>query len=392
MQHKKIALKIIEETLNELDSPKGSLLSALQKLHRASSIIENQDIEKWCAIQLGDATYTYPLSKLVELINNTSDTDSPEYLTKRNKILDNLEEIGLKPDIHYRTEELAIKANKSGGTYKSIGFIIEKYQDLIRLKKGNDGTYYKLNLSNHINYIKNKTHQFSTQLYKELKFSGTVSNCFDILKEAVEDKLLDLNPSIAEQLMLTFNSISGKSEEWSQALTTCRRLLESLADELYPASDQKHNGRPVGQTQYVNRLWAFMDVSIQSSSNKDLAKAHVDFLGSWLEKLNKITNKGVHSDLEKLEATKAIFHTYLLIADILEYIIPSTASQEKVDINTASLDELEALLDISRKIAKEMIKTRVRDGHLDLENIAAIQGVGKKTLTTIKEVFGLGET
>lgn len=393
MQQRKVALQIIEDALKELDSPKGSLLSAVQKLHRAAIIIEDKDIEIWCAIQLGDVTYTEPLNNFITYYLENKDTEKKEFQKGVNAHIQELKKLELKPDIHFTTEELNIKADKHGGGYSSIGFITERYLDLVRLKKGNDNTYYKHNLDNHINYIKKKTHSTAVKLYKNLKFSGTVTNCFDLLREAVEDKLLDLNPAIAEQLMLAFNSVSsGKSEEWSQALATCRRLLESLADELYPASDQKYNGRSVGQTQYVNRLWAFMDLSIQSSSNKELAKAHVDFLGSWLEKLNKITNKGVHADLERLEATKSIFHTYLLVADILEYVKDTPSLASKPDINTASLDELEALLNISRSIAKEMIKVRVRDGRLDLENIAAIQGIGKKTLATAKEVFGLADS
>jgi hypothetical protein len=169
--------------------------------------------------------------------------------------------------------------------------------------------------------VRKKAHELASQIYNQLKFSGTVSNCFDILKNAVDDKLLDLNPAIAEQLMLAFKSISSdKEEEWSQALTTCRRLLEGLADELYPASKEKFNGRTVGQGQYVNRLWAFMDGAIQSESNKDLAKAHIDFLGSWLDKVNKLTNKGVHAELDRIEAVKSVFHTYLVVADLLEYV------------------------------------------------------------------------
>jgi hypothetical protein len=209
------------------------------------------------------------------------------------------------------------------------------------------------------------------------------------MKDVVDDRLLDLNPAIAEQLMLAFKSISSdKEEEWSQALTTCRRLLESLADELYPASNKKFNGRPVGQTQYVNRLWAFMDNAIQSDSNKALAKAHIDFLGSWLEKVNKITNKGVHADVEHLEAVKSVFHTYLVVADLLNYLDKS-ATNTKPDINKATLDELEALLNVNRGVAKEIIKTRVREGKLDLDTLLNIQGVGAKTLEKAKEEFGV---
>ena len=42
-------------------------------------------------------------------------------------------------------------------------------------------------------------------------------------------------------------------------------------------------------------------------------------------------------------------------------------SVSKPDINKATLDELEALLNINRTIAKEIVKARVREGKLDLD-------------------------
>lgn len=389
MPQKKIALKIIEESLKELESPKGSLLSAIQKLQRASDIVNDEDKKLWCSIQLADTKYVVPLKNLGAFLVEHQDSESEAYQKGIIAQIKILEALNLNEDIHYCNEEINIKLDASGGGYVNIGFIEERYADLVRLKKGNDGTYYKNHLNNHINYVKKKAHELASQLYNQLKFSGTVSNCFDLMKNEVDDRLLDLNPAIAEQLMLAFKSISSeKEEEWSQALTTCRRLLESLADELYPASKNKFNGRPVGQTQYVNRLWAFMDGAIQSDSNKELAKAHIDFLGSWLEKVNKITNKGVHADVEKLEAVKSVFHTYLVVADLLKYL-DKTASGLKLDINTATLDELEALLNVNRNVAKEIVKTRVREGTLDLEILSSIQGIGPKTLNTAKEEFGV---
>jgi len=67
MKEKKEALKLIEETLNELESLNGSLLTAIQKLARVALILDNQDIHIWCQIQLGDKVYTNPLTKLIRL-------------------------------------------------------------------------------------------------------------------------------------------------------------------------------------------------------------------------------------------------------------------------------------------------------------------------------------
>lgn len=130
-----------------------------------------------------------------------------------------------------------------------------------------------------------------------------------------------------------------------------------------------------------------MDDAITSDSNRELAKTHVDFLGSWLEKTNKITNKGVHAEVQQLEAVKAIFHTYLVIADILEYLGSGQKQNVKPDINSATIDELEALLDINRATAKEIIKARVQYGKLDKSELLKIKGVGKKAVEKAMSAF-----
>ncbi|CEP35745.1 MULTISPECIES: ComEA family DNA-binding protein [unclassified Halomonas] len=388
MQEKKIALQVVEEALKELESSKGSILSAIQKLQRASSIVGDDEKRLWCSIQLADAIYVGPLKDLADFLVEHQDPSTSEYQEGLSKHIKALGKLGLIHEVHFTNEELNIKLNSAGGGYANIGFVEERYADLVRQKSGNDGTYYKSPLNNHLNFVKKKAHELASLLYKQLKFSGTVSNCFDLLKNAVDDKLLDLNPVIAEQLMLAFKSVStGKEEEWSQALTTCRRLIEGLADQLYPATNDKDKGRSLGQAQYVNRIWFFMDTSIESKSNRELAKAHVDFMGSWLENINKISNKGVHAELGQLEATKAVFHTYLMIADILDYLEEKPQPNNKKDINLATIDELEALLGVNRNIAKEIFKHRIKEGGLDCASLAKVGGVGPKIIQKIKQEF-----
>ncbi|WAT88512.1 ComEA family DNA-binding protein [Delftia acidovorans] len=390
MTQKIEALRLLEESLKELESPKGSIYSAVQKISRAATLLGNEEIQIWCAIQHGDSRYISDLQEFLSYLKSEPDISSDEFKVNYRAFLKKLKEIGLKEEYHFTNEELNIKASESGGGYVSIGFVEEKYADLVRTKKGNDRTYYKNNLFNHLSYVRKKSHEFASNLFNQLKFTGTISNSFDILRTAIDDKLLDINPSLAEQLMLAFRSVSSeKNEEWSHALTTCRRLLEGLADQLRPVSNEPFKGRSLGQAQYVNRLWAFMDTAIESDTNRDLAKTHVDFLGAWLEKINKITNKGVHTEVKQLEAIKAVFHTYLSIADLLDYLDDSQKSITKPNINSATIDELEALLDINRTTAKEIIKTRVKHGNLDSAMLSKIPGIGPKTLEKAINVFSI---
>ncbi|MGN4539973.1 ComEA family DNA-binding protein [Bacillus cereus group sp. MYBK95-2] len=384
-------IKLLEDSLDQLENQKGSVLTGVQKLSRAAKILDDKDTVIWCEIQLGNKQYTTDLIKLVTLFREHGEDGrlSGDPLEESYRIMDELEAEGLKDEIHFSIEELSIKLNKRGGGYKGIGFIEERYNDLVRLKSWNDGTFYKSSLITHISYVKRVAHEKVTALYTKIAYTDSAQTAFDILKNEVDDRLLDLNPELAEQLMLAFKSVSTDNpEEWSQALTTCRRFIEGLADELFPPISEEVDGRKLGKTQYINRLWAFMDNSIESKSNKDLAKAHVDILGVYLQRIHKLSNKGVHAELEREEAVKTVFHTYLMVADILKYLDPSySTKEEQLNIHKASLDELESLLGVPRSIAKEIVKVRVREGELTPEILGKIKGVGSKTLSLAQEEF-----
>lgn len=389
------ALKIIEEGLKELESPKGSVAVGVKKLSRAAKLLNEDEIIAWTQLHLGNQEYTTALEnffKKVEIeAENLINKNQPVKVNATdglfNKELKKINDLHLP--ITKLNESYGFKTNPKAGGFNSVDFIESILNTLIKEKNGNDGYHFQNPLQAHITYIKKYAFIYLTELHEKLKFSGTITSSFDILKNAVDDRLLDLDPEIAEQLMLAFKSVSSSNkEEWSHALTTCRRLLESLADKLYPANELVIGKRTFKQSQFVNRLWQFMNEAIVSVSNRDLAQTHVNFLGSWLEKTNKLTNKGVHVDVSQLEATKAVFHLYLMLADLLDYLDPSATKQTtKPQIATASLDELEALLNVKRDVAKAIVIARVKCNGLTLDQLKEVKGVGPKTLTTAQEVF-----
>jgi DNA uptake protein ComE-like DNA-binding protein len=389
------ALGLLTDVLREAESNKGSVCSVVQKLARAAEIVGDQDSYGWCCVQLGDDEYTSTLKKIVGIMmaaNN--DKSQKEAVNEVAKLMPDLEKKGLKKETIICIEELNIKHNEGGGGYSNIGFVEDRYADLIRQKRGNDGTYYKANLNHYLSYVRKAAHKRATRLYSQLAYSDVPESAFDLLKRAIDDRLLDLSPKLAERLMAIFKAItSNKAEEWSQALTSCRRIIEGLADTLLPAKAGQIKGRALGQEQYINRLWAYMDTAIESETNKDLAKAHVDYLGSYLEKANKLGSKGVHADLKRIEAVKAVFHTYLVVADILDYVQkPHAGTKTAKNIHTASLDELESFLGISRQAAKEIVKLRVEKTTMSPEDLEKIKGIGAATISKAKEIFSFAPT
>lgn len=383
------ALKIVEQGLKELESVKGSVAVAVQKLSRAAKLLEENEIYVWAEYHLANPKYTKPVKDLLDTLDkeHKKEEDQRDY-DKILKLRDGLSNFDIDFEIHIQPS-LDWKASKACGGLNSVDFIEENYNHILKNRKGNDGELYQKNLKWLLDYIKKTAHQYLAELHDKLKFSGTITSSFDLLKNAVDDRLLDLDPEIAEQLMLAFKSVSSNNkEEWSQALATCRRLLESLADKLYPATDENIKGRTFKQNQYINRIWRFMDVSIESKSNKEMAKSHVDFLGSWMSADYTLACKGVHAEVSQLEATKAIFHIYLMLADLLDYLDPSAVSKPtKLKITEASLDEIESLLNVKRDVAKAIVVARVNNKGLTIEQLAEVKGVGPKTVATAKEVF-----
>lgn len=79
---------------------------------------------------------------------------------------------------------------------------------------------------------------------------------------------------------------------------------------------------------------------------------------------------------------------YLLLGDLLEYLDPNAITKaSKPLITEATLDEIEALLNVNRNVAKDIVKARVENKGLTLEQLGKVKGVGPKTLATAKEAF-----
>lgn len=260
------ALKLVEESLSEFESPKGSLSGAIQKLKRVAELVENQHVIAWCDLQQGSSEYKQIGEGYVKAWLKYQEDNDIEKLSAK---LSEFKKLGFsfKDDsfLQELNAEISEKANESSGGFETIGFIEEKYNDLVRTKRGNDNVYYKSNLNKHLNLIRAHGHKYASRIYKTIAFKDAPKTNFDYLKSAVDDRLLDLNPELAEQLMIVFKTVSGASkEELSQSLTTCRRIIEKFADVVFPPKSELHKGRNVGKSQYINRLWAFIDIVIES--------------------------------------------------------------------------------------------------------------------------------
>lgn len=383
---KEKGLLLLEEVIENLENPKFSLFSCIQKLNRIGKLLNEKKLVIWTEIQIGNTLYTSSLKKLIDAFIANEEEETKESKELLDKLKETVEKLGIIVGIDITDEELTAKATITGGGFSNIGYIEDKYHDFVKTKRRNDGTYYTANLSQTLTVVKSIAYKKASFYHKKYAYEHLPESNFEVLKSKVEDVLFDIDPELAEQLMLAFKSVSSKSEEeWSQGLTSCRRFFEKIADNLYPPSDKKINGRSLSKENYINRLWAYMDASIESKSNKDLAKKHVDLLGLYLQSTFKLSNKGVHTNLTRIEAIKTVMHIYLVCADLLDYLDKDKFLDKKPSMYSATLDEIEIVGNVSRKIAKEIIKLRVRKSTITEDDLKEIPGLGIKTLKNLLE-------
>ena len=258
---------LLKQTLRELETPKGSVSAAIRRLLRAATILADREAQTWCHIQLAEPKYVGVLSVLLaKFIASEEDPNNASAKKALDAAYGDVKAAGIKLGRDVTNEELTLKSTPAGGGFANIEFVEERYADLVKLKRWTDGTYYKTSLLETLNYARNRAHAEATRLYAYVAYADTPQTAFDILKRKIDDRLLDVAPVQAEQLMLAFRAVSSDtSESWSQALATCRRVIEGLADILFPPQRTAVRGRELGEKQYINRLWAYMDAAITAS-------------------------------------------------------------------------------------------------------------------------------
>jgi hypothetical protein len=174
--------------------------------------------------------------------------------------------------------------------------------------------------------IERTTHRAFTYLCmveRELSYIGVNADIFERHRLRVESFLSQVSPRVLEQFTAAYRRArEDDAESKTHALTTCRRILESVADVVFPPQaesvvDSTGKSRKVGTDNYVNRLWMFLDSSVSASTHSKLLLATLQDFGFRIDTVYSLANKGVHRDVTQAEVDTCVIQTYLLAGEIL---------------------------------------------------------------------------
>lgn len=155
-----------------------------------------------------------------------------------------------------------------------------------------------------------------TEIYHELLFSELQATLFTATQERVDATLATVGGTALDKIERIADRLrDGDSESVSQGLTTCRRLIDSAADHLFPSSDSDYDmgegaTLKTGQQHVLNRLQAYCH-------QRGLTKSRRDRLRRTLVELYGRCSAGTHAEVDVQEARFVFLQTYIVLGEIL---------------------------------------------------------------------------
>jgi hypothetical protein len=158
-------------------------------------------------------------------------------------------------------------------------------------------------------------HDFVSSIYYEKIFSGFSESIFENHKESIDELLIGKCNDVIEKIPSIFERLSnGDSEAISHALSNCRRIIDSFADAIKPASEEEieidGSTLALDASKPQNRINAYIQLKTNSKSRKQK-------LRQTLSNLYSRVCSGVHSDVSINEAKALFLEVYLFLGEVL---------------------------------------------------------------------------
>ncbi len=163
-----------------------------------------------------------------------------------------------------------------------------------------------------------KYHNFE-QARRVSEWKGKFGDLLGFVADEVVCRLGDHIPELPDKLWAAVHTFeqAETDEQYAQVSATCRRILEFVADRLFPPTEEERNGRKLGPKNYRNRLLAFVEDQTASNTQVEVIASGLDLFAQHVEKLQDLANKGVHAEIQREGARRALLRTVFLFDDIV---------------------------------------------------------------------------
>jgi len=167
-------------------------------------------------------------------------------------------------------------------------------------------------------------HGFVSDVYYAKEFDSLTDSIFERYQREVDALIAQHCGDVLTKIPALMDRLaSGELEAVSQALSTCRRIVESFADSIFPPSDQTFeiggNALKLDASKHQNRINAYVHQRTDSQSRRQRIRQN-------LSNLFDRVSSGVHKDVSSEEARALFLNTYLFLGEILHLDKAATSS------------------------------------------------------------------
>lgn len=226
-----------------------------------------------------------------------------------------------KVEAHVGSAQQAVDAMRGGGNYSGDNVLLasRRHDERIVEASGIFGTWTGI-----CGQVVATVYDIVSEIYHELLFSEIQASLFADTQKKVDGSLAAASGSALDKIERVSDRLrDGDPESVSQALTTCRRLIDSCADYVFPAADEPYEigdgvTLKVGPQQVLNRLQAHTHACGASKSRRDR-------LRRTLADLYERCSAGTHAEVALGEARFIFLQTYISLGEILTLGAPEAS-------------------------------------------------------------------
>ncbi len=232
---------------------------------------------------------------------------------------------------NYRVDNFVFKPYMGQQTFPySVRESVQELEGFIRRNVSHTFTVHYANFrispsryENILGLIINRCLLFLNNVIAELEYGGTIEHLMEEIRRQTDEKLSTLGDIMIDEAQSLHASLTSHNPaDWSKVGHSCRRMLEILADHVFPARRQPFVGKdgkphPVTEQDYLNRLLAFLD-DTTSGDERCLIEDEVKLLASHIDELNEEVCSVEHKKApEKYRVNLAAVRTYLVVSELL---------------------------------------------------------------------------
>lgn len=295
-------LELSKELLDDIELGRTDAERLLLKASRLARWVGSEEIQYWLKLEMGGYNNTHPLSL--------------KYMGITGRWVDREKGTGYWGPL--AQQEAAIAAEKAKLSALRVPDTSGDYAN-IAIQHVTGAMTASANYITRIAGIRSRVlaqlHTFVSEVYYEKEYDTLSESIFERYKQAVDTLIGRHCGDVLEKIPSIMNRLSESDEESiSQALSTCRRIIESFADSVFPPTTDivEISGKTLklDASKHQNRINAYISARTPSQSRKQKIRQN---LANLFDRIST----GVHGEVTAEEAQSLFLNTYLFLGEIL---------------------------------------------------------------------------